>query len=624
MSADQDQIKDLLTEANKTYRLTGDNSQLSDQEYDFLLDMVDDDSFRSKVGIEVEKNKIELSVPMGSLNKVKTLTEINSWCDSKKIPKNTQVCITPKFDGLSLLVEFENGIYKSAATRGDGVTGQNVTQHFRYTQVGQLKLPAGFTGFLVGETIMKEETFEKKHSKKFKNPRNMVAGLLSRKQISQELEDVDFIAFSVKLVDFPSTSEELTFCNKYVNRFFGYEVKVLTQFIKDLKDDWLQGVFDAEKAYQCDGLVIEINDSALQEDLGQETNSLNPAYARAWKPESDDTRTSKVRSVIWQVSKNGSQKPVVQIEPVDLGGVTISNVTGINAKFISENGIGPDSVVTIIRSGDVIPKIINVVVSSKDEVLPSTCSCCGSELKWNENEIDLMCHNPDCGEMKISENTEFFKIMGIDEVGEGIVKQLFQAGYTSVEQILSLDVQSLLALEGFKEKKAQKVHQSIHDCLQNVALQKLQHASNLFKGLGSRKLELLANFDSPENLATLEQIIAVEGYSEISARAYLAAINEFWIWQSKLPVSIAPYEKPAEGVLSGKTVVLTGFRSPEIEAAVQEEGGKIGSSVSGKTYALVMKKKGSGSSKEKKALSAGVLVLEREEFEEMLAKKSFS
>ena len=216
MSTDQEKIKEILNDANETYRLTGDNSKLSDQEYDFLLDMVEDAGFKSKVGVEVARNKVELAVPMGSLNKVKTYEEISSWCDSKKISPKTAVCITPKFDGLSLLVEFENGQFKGAATRGDGTTGQGVGEHFRYTTLGQLKLPKDFSGFLIGETIMKEDTFKDKYSKKFKNPRNMVAGLLSRKTISRELEDVDFIAFSVANVTFASTHEELGFCKKKI------------------------------------------------------------------------------------------------------------------------------------------------------------------------------------------------------------------------------------------------------------------------------------------------------------------------------------------------------------------------------------------------------------------------
>ena len=618
MSSDQNQIKDILHNANQTYRQTGVSSELSDQEYDFLLDMVDDESFKSKVGVEVVKNKVDLAVPMGSLNKVKTFDEISSWCDSKKISLQEVVCITPKFDGLSLLVEFEDGRYKGASTRGDGSTGQNVTEHFRYTTLGKIKLPEDFSGFLVGETIMKEQTFLDKYTKKFKNPRNMVAGLLSRKQISQELEDVSFIAFSVKNVAFSTTQKELDFCNENVNKHFAYQLNIVTEKIVGLTDEWLQKLYDNETVFQCDGLVVEVNESSLQAQLGQETNSLNPAYARAWKPESADDRSSKVRSVTWQVSKSGSQKPVVQIEPVELGGVTISNVTGINAKFINENSIGSGSVVTIIRSGDVIPKITNVVLASLGSVLPSTCASCAGALHWNENEIDLMCANDDCPEKKISENTEFFKIMGIDEVGEGIVKQMYEAGYGSVVEILNLTVDQLYGMEGFQKKKAEKVHSSIHSSLKNVSLSKLQHASNLFKGLGTRKLELVASFSSRENVPTIEALIAIDGYSEISARSYLSAIVKFWDWAEVLPLTIAAYEQAAEGVYTGKTFVFTGFRSPELQASVVELGGKIGSSVSSKTYALVMKKKGSGSSKEKKALAAGVIVYEKEELEDLL------
>ncbi|MCM8536910.1 MAG: hypothetical protein NE334_13315 [Lentisphaeraceae bacterium] len=622
MSLDQDKIKEVLEDANNKYRLTGESSGLTDQEYDFLFDMVDDDSFKSKVGVEVEKNKIDLAVPMGSLNKVKTLTEINSWCDSKKIDKSTVVCVTPKFDGLSLLVEFENGKYKSAATRGDGVTGQNVTAHFRYTRLGKLELPKDFTGFLVGETIMKEQTFKDKYTKKFKNPRNMVAGLLSRKQISQELEDVDFIAFSIKNVDFPTTCKELAFCNEQVNKYFSYSLNIVTEQVADLKDENLQSLFDGETIYQCDGLVIEVNESVIQEQLGTETNSLNPAYARAWKPESDDSRTSKVQSVTWQVSKSGSQKPVVQIEPVELGGVTISNVTGINAKFISENSIAKDAVVTVIRSGDVIPKIINVVLPAEGETLPLACASCEGELHWNENQIDLMCSNVECSDKVISEITEFFKIMGVDEVGEGIVKQFHNAGHTSVSEILKLSKEQLFSLEGFQQKKAEKVYKSIHDSLQSVPLAKVQHASNMFKGLGTRKLELVAEFSGPENKPTLEQLVAIDGYSEISAVSYLSAIDKFWAWVEELPLTIAKFEKQEEGIYTGKTFVFTGFRDAELQEAVLKLGGKIGSGVSSKTYALVMKKKGSGSSKEKKALDLGVIVYEREEFAELINSKA--
>ena len=622
MSQNQEEIKEILNEANKAYRLTGDDSGLSDAEYDYLLDLVEDDSFKNKVGVEIERNKIDLAVPMGSLNKIKSYEEILSWCDSKKIPLSTEICITPKFDGLSLLVEFENGAYKSAATRGDGVTGQDVSEHFRYTTVGKIQMPPDFSGFLIGETIMREQVFADKYAGKFKNPRNMVAGLLSRKQISKELEDINFIAFSVRNMEFDRKSEELQYCNQHINRHFNYQLQIITEKIGSLKDEWLKKVFESEKEFQCDGLVVEVNEVDFQEQLGRETNSLNPAYARAWKPESDDARPSKVLGITWQVSKNGNQKPVVQIEPLELGGVTISNVTGINAKFVKENGIAPGAIVSVIRSGDVIPKIINVVYSVGGDVLPAGCSSCGGPIKWNDNEVELYCDNIHCSDKKVSENTDFFKILGIDEVGEGIIKQFFEAGYTDVADILNLGESEMLALDGFKERKAEKVYSSIHAGLSNVPLPKIQHASNLFKGLGSRKLEPLAMYDSADKCPSFDEVVAIEGYSDITANAYLEGFPKFWEWLARLPVTIAAYEKPAEGVYTGKSFVFTGFRSPEMEAQILALGGKMTSSVSKNTFALVMKKKGSGSSKEKKAVSLGLEIYEKEELEKILEELS--
>ena len=617
-SMDQDKIKARLAEANRLYRLGEGESPLSDEEYDYLLSLVDDEALKNQVGIEIDKNKIELAVPMGSLNKVKTRAELLSWFESKQISLQTNLTVSPKFDGLSLLVEFEDGRFKSAATRGDGAVGQNVTEHFRLTRLGKLQLKDNFTGFVVGETIMPEERFAEKYASKFKNPRNMVAGLLSRKTISEELLDVDFIAFSVDGKDFASTAEELAYCNNQINWIYDYQLTIRTLSLADVQEDTMMAYFKEETVYQCDGLVVEVDEVALQNELGRETNSLNPAFARAWKPESDDSRSSQVTGVTWQVSKSGSQKPVVQIEPIELGGVTISNVTGINAKFIKESKIAAGALVSVIRSGDVIPKIINVLVEAEGEVLPTECSSCQGPLIWDKNEVDQVCVNPYCAEKVVSEMAEFFKIMDIDEVGEGIVRQVYEGGYQDVESILKMSAMDFLKLEGFKEKKAHKVYKSIHDKLSDVSLAKLQHASNLFKSLGSRKLELLTEFDSVDKKPTLEQILAIDGYSDITANAYLAVIDEFWLWCEKLPISIKSYEAPQEGSLTGKTFVFSGYRSKEAQAEIEAKGGKIGSSVSKKSFALVLKAKGSGSSKEKKAVDLGIEVFNPEELSQFL------
>ena len=219
----------------------------------------------------------------------------------------------------------------------------------------------------------------------------------------------------------------------------------------------------------------------------------------------------------------------------------------------------------------------------------------------------------------ISQNTDFFNILEIDEVGEGIVRQFYEAGHKTPQAILALNALEICQLEGFQEKKAAKVHKSIQQKLKDIPLAKLQHASNLFRGLGSRKLEALAQFDAPEKKPTALEIVAIDGFSDITAKAYLEGIDTFWSWASELPVTIKAYKILGEGPLKDKNFVFSGFRSKELETEIVEKGGKVTSSVSKKTFALVMKRTGTGSSKEKKALDAGAQVMTVEELESFLS-----
>ena len=615
---DIDALKAKLDQANQLYR-TGGESPLSDAEYDYLLEQVNDQKFRDKVGYEIEKNKVELAVPMGSLNKIKTQPEVFDWSKSKSIPLDTEICVTPKYDGLSLLVYFVDGIYKGAYTRGDGIFGQDVSEHFTVNPLCDLRLPQDFTGYLIGECIMDEAKFQTKYSEKFKNPRNMVAGLLSRKTLSRELADVCYLAYGVRSSQMAHKQDQVEFCNRYINAQWKYKVLCPLYKLEDLKDAELQKVYDSETRFQCDGLVLEINDSDLFHQIGKETNSLNPGAARAWKPESDDSLPSIVKEVVWQISKNGAAKPVIRIEPIELSGVTISNVTGINARFIEDSGIEKGATVTIIRSGDVIPKVIGVPNAIENVDLPKQCPSCESELVWNENRVDIVCENKLCPATNKAALIDFFSTLKADEVGEGIITSLWDAGYQSVKDLLNLTMEDLLKLEGFKQRKAKKVLDSIKISVVDVPLPRLQHASNLFKGLGEKKLELLQKYDQAGVKPSFEELLEVDGYSEISAKSYLDSIDAYWEFAAELPG--LKYKKVLVnegGIFAGQTLVFTGFRSPELEEQVKAEGGKIGSSVSKKTSVLVVKAKGSGSSKEKKAIDLGVEVWGRDDLENKL------
>lgn len=613
-------IKDLLNDSNEEYRTTGE-CKLTDEEYDFLLDKFGDDKQKSAVGVELSKDKVELPVKMGSLNKVKTVKEIEAWRQSKDIPAESLILITPKYDGLSLLVEFKDGKFVKAFTRGNGIEGQDVTGHFAHNSLGSIKLSDGFSGYVYGEAIMRNSVFEDKYSKKYKNPRNMVAGLLNRKKTVEQTKDISFMAFGIK-DDSPSRRHQLEYLNKEINNVLnGINVGVVLCNIEELNEvlENHEKMKLIPSDYQCDGLVVEVSLLSLQEKLGKETNSLNPAYGRAWKPQSVNHKVTTVKGVRWQVSKVGYLKPVVEIEPVEISGVTISNVTGNNANYILENNIQKDTVVTIIRSGDVIPKIIHVVaveivaLETTTDPLPDICpSCNRTQLAWSKTHTELICCNSSCPERIISAMVHFFDTLEIEAIREGTIKQLYLNGNCNIETVCNMTAKDFMLLDGFQSSKAYNCFNAIRDKL-IVDLEKLQHACNIFEGLGSRKLKLLREYNSADKVPDRKIILAIEGFSDRSADVYLNNIEKFWELAKKLPFKIKEFTVVTGGALEGKSFVFTGFRDKELAEKIEILGGKIASGVSTKTAYLVCGNKGSGSTKEAKALEVGATILDRSE-----------
>jgi NAD-dependent DNA ligase len=632
---DQENLKEILAEANRKYR-NGEDSGLTDQEYDDLLERVTDQEFKSKVGIEVTINKTELPVGMGSMCKVKEYAELRKWLTKLNLhPVNERLIVTPKFDGLALLVEFKNGKFSRAITRGDGAIGQDVTEHYKTTKLALLEIPFMEDTYFIGETIMSNPTFDSKYSKEYKNPRNLVAGIIGRKHIDEKLCDIDFLAFDVKFKGGTDESDyynesskywKLTKCNALINKpLNGFEVPFLSKTCSEISESELNLFKESITDYACDGLVIDISKGELRKELGTETNSLNPKYARAWKPQVEETAAAVITDITWRPNKTGKITPVVQIAPVDLGGCTISNVTAYNAKFVQDNELQEGTTVLICRSGDVIPKILKVVSQPEDQlfnVVPKSCPSCSSDLKWNETNVDLHCENAGCSAKGLREVISFFSLLEVDSMGSGTIEQLWNEGYDSVEKILKMRLFEFQDLDRFGDRKAEKVYRSIHSKMQNVKLNKLQHASNLFKGLGSRKLGELLKYNSKDNKPTLDEIVALDGFSKKSAESYLAGFDIFWEWVEKLPVTI-DYSIPVEetvtdGSFSGDVVVFTGFRSPDLEAKIKAEGGSMGSGINKKTTILVVKSKESTSSKMKKATDMGITVLSRTELEQKI------
>ena len=606
-----EQLKEKIIKANEAYR--SGHPIISDAKYDQLVDQLSllspDDELLTKVGVEIadETRKSKLPIEMASMNKIKSMNDVDDWTRLKGISKSEYVIITPKFDGLSLCV---NEKTSEAFTRGDGEFGQKSSEHYALIQ-NHLNLEEDPFSFTYGEVMIPKKVFIDKFSSDFANPRNLVAGLLNSKTISESLKDCQYIKYgAVCKRNFSTKQEVINELNKGQKSKVQYHICQLS----DLSEDLLIELFHKFSTdFEIDGLIIELNDLDLQNQLGRETSSNNPVWARAFKhPSFEQSAETDVIGISWNISKQGLLKPILHITPVKLDGVTVSNVTGNNARFVKDSGLGIGAKVVVKRSGMVIPIIADVITPV--EFVQPTIE--GVEVDWNEAGIELITLT-ETDDQKLKKIVAFFEILEADNVSEGVITQLWEAGYKTIKDVLILTTSDLEKIDRFGKRKAQIVYNSIQKSVSNVQLSKLQHATGIFKGLGSKKLVLLEDFTTKP---TVDQVMSIEGFAEVSAKSYIDSYDTFFDFIKDLPVTIVEkVEAVKVGTdLEGKSFVFTGVRRPDLESDIESRGGKIASGVSKTTTHLVMKAIGSGSSKEKKAIDLGVEVITVEQLEKML------
>ena len=606
-----EQLKEQIIKANDAYRLG--QPIISDTNYDQLVEELSllspDDELLTKVGVEIadETRKGRLPIEMASMNKIKSMNDVDDWSRLKGISKKEMVIITPKYDGLSLCV---NEMTSEAWTRGDGEFGQRSNEHYSLIQ-NHLNLEEDSFRFTYGEVMIPKQVFIDKYSVDFANPRNLVAGLLNSKTVSNSLKDCQYIKYgAVCNKIFDTKQEVLNELNK------GQKIKVQYYICElgDLSEGLLIELFHKfSTEFEIDGLIIELNDLSLQNKLGRETSSNNPVWARAFKhPSFEQSAETDVIGISWNISKQGLLKPILHITPVKLDGVTVSNVTGNNARFVKELGLGVGAKVVVKRSGMVIPIIADVITPV--EFVQPTIE--GVEIDWNEAGIELITLT-ETDDQKLKKIVAFFEILESDNVSEGVITQLWDAGYKTIKDILTLKTSDLEKIDRFGKRKADIVFNSIQKSVSGVQLSKLQHATGIFKGLGSKKLVLLENFTTKP---TVDQVMSIEGFAEVSAKSYIESYDIFFDFIKDLPVTIVEkVEAVKVGTdLEGKSFVFTGVRRIDLESDIESRGGKIGSGVSKTTTHLVMKAIGSGSSKEKKAIELGVEVITIEQLEKLL------
>lgn len=611
------EIVAILQEASDRYYNDGE-SDLTDAEYDSLentLKTLDPlNPFLLGVGATERGEKVPLPVTMGSLDQLYE-GDVGKWIEKENL-YDKELIATEKLDGTSALIVYgTDGNLQIAYSRGNGTEGADITRH-----VKQMKnVPQKVSGPMMVrvEAILPKEDWltvkkimEDTTDRVYKNARNWGAGQMNKK-IAEPVfyEYQHIVAYDVL---HPTGLDKKEQIKKLENEGFITPYYIVCNGDDKVEDRAVSAIKHLKTSgrYEIDGMVIDIDSALVRKQIKPKDNSMNPGFAKKFKIGGEDNVAQvSVVKVHWNASKHGYIKPRVEIEPVDLVGVTITYATGFNAKFIKENNIGPGAVVQITRAGDVIPFIQKVIVPGTPQ-LPVGFG----EMVWSENEVDLIMVEEN-DQMKFEQLMFFFGKIGVEHAGEGNLQKVFDAGYRTGTDCVQLNQANWENLVG--NSAGQKIFESLHTKLKGIKLAKLAAASGCFdRGIGERKLQAVIDIHNKiPNDATVVSLVEVEGVSEKTATKILEGAVRFdsFLESMKEYVTLEEPKKPVEGGrLSAEYLVFTGIRDADLEASLVSLGATVGSSM-GKCTILVAKDPNSNSGKAKKARDAGIRIISHAE-----------
>jgi len=627
------ELRNEILRLNSLYRQG--KPEVSDVEYDALVEQLkamspDDDFFRSGVAEKATDRMQKLPLPMFSLEKIKTFKEFFVWVTRMVKVGCENLVITPKYDGISLLV---SELSQAAWTRGDGVQGQRSDAHFARMKNGEDREPV--FEYTWGEAICSRDDFEKVKGE-YKNARNMVAGLFNSPMgaNTEQIGAVTFVRYGLDSDE--NKSVQLTYMEKqylYVTPFKMIKAKDILSYDESSILDMLNTLYRLWKqTYQIDGLVIEVDESGVRKTLGRKPNG-NPDYAVAFKREEWlQSYTTVVERVEWNVSKDGCLCPVICVRPVEMESATVSRVTGYNAQYILENNIASGSTIDIIRSGDVIPKHIRTLGYLEKTCLqefPTVCPCCGKPIQWDSTHTELVCVNENCRQQVISRMVYFFRTMGCEGFDEPIVRRLYDAGMDSVQVAVANKSTVFMYILG--ENKGLAVYNEIQRRVLHTknSVARLMTAFNVFGGAlaektaqniidGSEAVQYLLDVGEPiddnDILAVVrEELYSIFGVGEVTADTFIAGMDRFLRMKYMYPHYVyRPQRVIADDCMH---VCMTGFRSRELEEELVRQGHEVLSGVTAKCTVLVVADLNSTSSKMQKAQKMGIRIVDRKTFE---------
>ncbi|WP_213016851.1 NAD-dependent DNA ligase LigA [Desemzia sp. RIT 804] len=625
-------LREILDRYSHEYYVL-DKPTVTDAEYDALYrelvsleesypELISGDSPTQRVGGTILPGfeKVPHDIPMLSLGNAFGKEDLLDFDKRvrKLTDKKVQYICELKIDGLALSLKYKNGKLIQAATRGDGIVGENVTQNVRTIKSVPLKLKYPYSIEVRGECYMPKASFVELNQKReengediFANPRNAAAGGLRNLDPKQTAKR-NLNTFMYTVADFgemeaASQSDALEQLDK-----IGIRTNHERRVFETIEDVWeYTQEFQEQRSnlpYDIDGIVIKVNDFQAQADVGFTIKA--PRWAVAYKFPAEEANTV-VNEIEWTVGRTGVVTPTAIMDPVQLAGTTVQRASLHNVDLIRERDIRLNDTVVIHKAGDIIPEVTRVVeelrpVGSVPYEFPTHCPACDSELVHLDEEVALRCINPKCPAQIIEGLTHFVSrnAMNIDGLGNKVIIQLYEKGLVKdVADLYSLTYDQLVTLDKIKDKSANNLLNAI-DASRSNSLERLVFGLGI-RNVGANAAKLLAEeFETIEALqqAGKEMIIAIEGIGDIIADSVvtffelpevnalieeLRAKNVNLIYLGKKKETVAE----SDSYFNGKTIVLTGklthFTREEAKERIENLGGKVTGSVSKKTDFLV-------------------------------------
>lgn len=645
------ELRSIIEKHNHNY-YDLDSPTIEDDEYDALMrelrgieqqfpQLAFTDSPTQRVGGTVNSSfvKVQHTVQMGSLQDIFSEEEVRGFLAGVMEQGADEFVVEPKIDGLSVSLEYRDGVFVRGSTRGDGFVGEDITANLKTIRSIPLKLSEPLPFIEVrGEVYMPKKSFaalceeqERNGDPLPKNPRNAAAGSLRQKDSSVTAKRrLDIFCFNVQQIE----GRELTTHSQSLEYMQQLGFRVIPDFrVCHTPDEVVQrireiGEMRRELPFDIDGAVIKVNSFALRAEIGATTKVPKWASAFKYPPEEKETTLNEIEI---NVGRTGALTPVAIFDPVQLAGTTVSRAILHNQDIISDKDIRVGDRIVVRKAGDIIPEVVRSVshrAGSEPYFIPKVCPICGAEALRDEDEAVIRCQNLDCP-AQLARSIEHFasrNAMNIEGLGEAIVQQLLDNGFVhNVADLYELDVQTVMQITG-GVKSAENLINSIEKSKQN-GLDRLVFALGI-RGIGQRAATLLCEKfgDMDSIMAALPlEICMIDGYGQIMADSVYNAMRE--PHRIKLIERLRSYgvnmrynSGRLSDELAGKTFVLTGtlptLTREQAKQMIEQRGGKCSGSVSKKTtYVLAGEEAGS---KLTKAQELGITIISEQEFRDMI------